>query len=225
MKKLTNHIIFILVMTTLTSGCQKIVDDVTPPQIESQLVVFSFLSPDEDFIKVEVSVSRPVFGKIRSRGGVDYVKNASVVITDDAGVSATLLFNDSFENYWINQSSYPILPGKKYTVTVLANGKAVSGSCIVPQSKVVFNEVSYKDLTNNGSPNSFGPYYIYTYNWNDEPSVKNYYRVSIEKTYEYTFMNDTQSYTNEVCNSLRDDSNKEGAQLAGSCEDYSYYFN
>lgn len=133
----------ILIFTCLVfTSCVKVVQDVEPPKIESQLVVFSFLSPEEKLVKVEVSMSKPVY---RSAGGTNsFVNNAIVTITNDGGQSVTLAFDDTLAQYVASQQMFPIEAGRTYTVKVVSGGKTVTGSCIVPQDSVPLTEWTFK---------------------------------------------------------------------------------
>lgn len=208
----------LLWMSITFMACEKIVTDVEVPKIESQVVVFSFLSPEDKWIKVEVSKSKPVFTRTVNVGAV---KNASVTITNDGGQSATIPFVDSLSAYVLPTILFSVEPGRVYTVEVMVDGKKVSGSCTIPNDTIGLGELTYKKL---GEPSiGFGgPYFKYAYKWMDPAGAQNFYRLAIEKQYSYIFNLDTFVTTQEVCSSIWTDENKQGSQLAGVCDDYNY---
>jgi hypothetical protein len=216
------YIIYV-VISFLYVSCDRLAKNVDPPVIESQLVLNAFLSPEENTVEVEVSLSKPVFGKQRAVQGIDYVTNATVVVTNDAGQSVQLPYDGSLNRYSISQSVYPIEGGRTYTIKVSSDNKTASASCSVPKNIINFTEVSYRSLNAHGSNGSV-PSFIYTYKWADEPGVKNYYRTELDNRiiYRYdTIIVDTSE--NNLCNSVWDASTNDGALMSGSCDDYSYY--
>ncbi|MES2781063.1 MAG: DUF4249 domain-containing protein [Bacteroidota bacterium] len=200
-------------------SCEKMAQDVTPPKVESQLVVFSFLSPEEKLVKVEVSKSKPVYGN--AGGGSNIVSSATVTITNDGGLSVEVPYVDSLSAYAVAQSAYSIEPGRTYTVNVQAGGKTASGRCTVPQDSLSFSAVTFLSISQ-PSVGYDGPYFIYNYKWQDAAGQKNYYRVDVEKIYTYQYNGDTSETSENVCNSIWDDENKDGGILNGKCEDYSW---
>lgn len=219
-----NQLLVCLCIFFLVSACDKLAIEVDAPITESKLVVFSFISPEENFTKVEVTLSKPVYGKTPSKGSVNYVTDALVEITDENWISATLTYVDTLDGYAVSKSAYPIQPGITYTIKVNGAGKSSSGQCRVPPTIVPFSEVSYIKLADPSS-SSFGPYYKYAYKWKDEPSAKNFYRVNLEKQYSYVFEpGDTETYQLEICNSIWDDTNKDATLFTGTCEDYGYFY-
>ena len=219
-----NQLIICLCISFLVSACDKLAIEVDAPITESKLVVFSFISPEEDYTKVEVTLSKPVYGKTPSKGSVNYVTDATVSITNEYGLSVTLPYVDSLDGYAVSNINYPIQAGITYTINVTGAGKNSIGQCRVPLNLVSFSDVSYKKLADPSS-SSFGPYYKYTYKWNDEPNNKNFYRVNLEKPFEYIFVQgDTERYQSEICNTMWDDTNKDATLFAGTCEDFGYFY-
>jgi hypothetical protein len=208
----------LLWMSITFMACEKIVTDVEVPIIESQVVVFSFLSPEDKWIKVEVTKSKPVYTRTVNVGAV---KNASVTIANDGGQSATIPFVDSMNAYVLPTLLFPIEPGRVYTVEVMVDGKKVSGSCIIPVDKIGLGELRYKKLGD--SSNGYGgPYFKYAYQWMDPAGTQNYYRLAIEQQYTYISNLDTVLVKKDVCSSIWTDQNKQGNYFTGVCDDYNY---
>lgn len=214
-------LIYILFPVLLAlAACDREAQDVTPPEIESKLVIFSFLSPEDSFAKVEVSFSRPVYTKGPKPQNTNYVPDAVVHIQNDGGFSAVLSYVDTLNAFTVSSSSYPIEAGRTYTINVSARGKIASGSCTVPKNTVAFTEITYQKRTDlNGTYNTF------LYKWNDEPGTTNYYRSAIEtKSWYVDFMGDTSYYTSEICTNMYTDENRNGQTLSGTCDGYSMYY-
>src|SRR6478752_9197465 len=116
-------LIYILFPVLLAlASCDREAQDVTPPEIESKLVVFSFLSPEDSFVQVEVSFSRPVYTKGPKPQNTNYVPDAVVNIQNDGGFSAVLSYVDTLNAYTVSTSSYPIEAGRTYSINVSARG-------------------------------------------------------------------------------------------------------
>lgn len=205
-------IYFLFLMTVILASCEKTVTDVDVPKVSPQMVLFGFISPEEEATKVQITISRPVFGEKRSI--YDYVKDAVVTITNDGGQSAQLIYADSNSSYNIRKWEFPIEPGRTYTITARTASYHVKASCTVPADTVGFNDVSYQRLSNGSGS---GPTHRYFYKWNDKPGAQNYYRTAIQSG------NSTSGwYDREICTNMYNDKNEDGKTLGGNCEDYDY---
>jgi hypothetical protein len=217
MQKLT--VIFIAFILFALTSCEREAKNIDPPTVESQLVVFAFLSPEETLNKVEVSMSRPVFGKYKSQS--TWVTNATVTITNDAGFSATMVYSDSANGYILSTSQYPIEAGRSYKVSVSANQKSAYGTTTVPSKLIIPSEIDYHKRTD-----ASGSYYHFAYKWMDEPSHQNFYRTSLESEFiSVDFLGDTSYYNTEICSNVFNDENRDGQQLSGVCDDYNLSYN
>ncbi|MCU0442232.1 MAG: DUF4249 domain-containing protein [Bacteroidia bacterium] len=217
-----------LLLLSLT-GCDKLADDVEPPKVPSKLVLFAFLSPEEPLVKVEVSRSRPIFGKQTPGNPYGYIADAIVTIINQNGQTVNMPYVDSVSAYLVDQNQFPIEPGQTYKVIAQRGNDLVTGETTVPVLKPAFTSVTYQNIAvpdPNGS--YFGPAYIYTYKWQDEPAKGNFYRVSVDsRIFSLIFkgpndFDSTESYYN-ICNSIWEDATQNGQQLTGTCEDYTYY--
>lgn len=218
MKKLI-YILFLLVLTF--AACDREAQDVDPPVVESQLVVFSFLSPEDSSVKVEVSFSKPVYAKNTRNKNYDYVPDAIVNIQNDAGFSTVLSYVDTQNAYLVSASSYPIEPGRTYTINVSARGKTANGTCTVPKNAIPFTEITYQERSDLN-----GTYNVFLYKWNDEPGITNYYRTASEINQMYVdyFTGDTTFMNNEICTNVYNDENRNGQTLSGTCDGYGMYY-
>jgi hypothetical protein len=212
MKKTQLYMILFGISVILAS-CEKIVTDVDIPKVDPQLALFGFISPEEQATKVQLTISRPVFGE--KRGVYKFVTDAVVTITNDGGQSAQLFYTDSNNAYNISKWQFPIEPGRTYTITASSGKYRVKASCSVPADMVSFSDVSYQRLGGSGSD---APAFRYLYKWNDLPGRQNYYRTSIE-----SYLYGTGGfYKQEICTQMYNDESEDGKTLGGNCEDYDY---
>lgn len=212
--------LYILIIAALgLSSCEKIVQNVDVPVVEEQLVLFSFISPEETYTKVELTLSKPVFSNRPQTGELTFVKDATVVLKDGAGNSTTLLYVDSAEAYMVSASVFPVIPGQTYTITASGAGKSVNATCTVPSQKVDLSQTKYARTATAGSGGTV-PFFRYSYEWHDIPGQTNYYLVSTMYAYIYseTLPDTAYSY---ICEGVTfSDAGNDGGILKGVCEDY-----
>lgn len=214
MKKIQLYIVLCCVSVILAS-CEQTVTDVDVPKVEPQLVLFGFISPEESIAKVQLTMSRPVYGQ--KNGAYHYVTDAVVTITNDGGQSVQLTYADSNNAYGVSKWQFPIEPGRTYTVAARSGKYNVKASCTVPADTVGFSDVSYQRLSS-GSGSGSGPTFRYLYKWNDLAGRQNYYRTSVESD-----VNGTGGFLQqEICTKVYDDRNEDGKTIGSNCEGYEY---
>ncbi len=216
MKNTTKYIIpFILLFNLMmfVSCRPKIVTDVEVPNIAPKLVLFGFLSPEDAIIEVEVSMSAPIFGNTINTGNLT-VSNANVQISNGT-LSVNIPFNTMTQKYEISQSVFPILAGQTYTITASANGITAKGITRVPNNIVYLDKANAKLITTSTSGEN---QLLYTMSWKDEPTVKNYYRVHVEKPYFWG--GDSSAYS--IGDGMFKDENNDGSVFSDQYE-YNYF--
>ncbi|SEI46140.1 protein of unknown function [Dyadobacter sp. SG02] len=173
--------ILFLFLTLLLAACESLVTDVDNgdlPQVESKLVVQSFISPQSSRINVVVSESIPLFAEPDLKGGV--IPNAIVRLSDGAR-EAVIPFDTANQLYSADKAVLPILPGKTYFLSVTDGVRSVSATCTVPASAIV--PESYKiDTSYSGQDTSL----TVKFNWKDIAGQTNYYRVRASLDLEYS---------------------------------------
>ena len=184
MMKLINErifkLFFIPVITLLLYSCEKDAN-VKLPDIKSQLVVTSFISPTDTLITVNVSETRPLYTPSNnSNNGT--INNALVYISN--GINSVVMTYDNFRaSYSINSSVFPILAGHTYFLSVATpDGRMVNAETTVPSGPVPVTATSYYEVINHGNENGALPgqiYIILQLNLNDPSGIKNYYRTDI----------------------------------------------
>lgn len=201
-----------LIGLMLFSACESTVTNVTPPQVDPELVVFSFISPEADSILVEVRMTTPVFtgGNLNN----DRVSDATVILKS-AGTSITLPYTVN-GRYVIPKNAYPLTAGTTYTLEVTTpRGHRATASSRIPIANPVIDSMQEYTV-----PVGFGEFAtlsrIY---WQDAPGELNFYRIMSRDVQPGSF-GDTSYFV--VDNALLTDEGKNGLQLTGSIEFYSF---
>lgn len=203
----------------ILASCEKLATNVDTPKVSPELVLFSFISPEEEYIRVQLTLSKPVFGKQNTSNPYNYVRDAIVTITNDGGQSVTLVYADSVNGYVVDKSTFPVEASRRYTITVVSGSKKATASCTVPSDTVNFTDITYKKTGEPGMTD--GPLFRYQYKWNDVASEVNYYRAASQYFYELA---PGMNYAQEICNTLHTDEGRDGNTLNGTCEDYNSYY-
>ncbi len=134
--------VIVLFLILVCFGCTEPVDDtIEQPQGKELVLIYGFISPDEEQIKVAVSQTRSIFDTTlvfdANTANNLVITDAIVTITNEAGEEVQIPFDDSLKRYVTSSSSLLIEPGKQYTLKVLAQGKEFNATCVVPIEKVV----------------------------------------------------------------------------------------
>ena len=185
-----NHHLFILLFVLLLSACESLVTDVSPdklPDIESKLVVQSFISPQNNRITVVVTESIPLFGE--SSVNMNIIKNASVKISDGTK-EVSMTYDSTGSSYSIDRSRMTISAGKTYQLLVSDGTRSVKSSCTVPIGNVV---IKTHDIDTVFSSNSYHPDTAITVKmtWEDIKGATNFYRARAFLELEYTILEGT----------------------------------
>jgi hypothetical protein len=154
------------------SGCNSEVD-VELPVAPAKLVVVSFISPEAQEVQVSVTWSRPL-NATSSFGKAEPVTGATVWISD--GMDSVKLPID-FNNYYSTRS-YPIRPGKTYSLRVTEpGGLSTFANCTVPV-KICRSLTTRIDSSTFGTPSEEGNY-VAEAQWQDLPGESDYYRTNM----------------------------------------------
>lgn len=216
MKQLNKIYLLVFAVATLAS-CEKTVTNVDVPAIEKQLVLFGFISPENDYTSIKVTLSQPIYGKRNNPFASNIVTNAQVVITElQTNTTANLIFIDSLEEYAISKNVFTIKPGYSYKVSATTSDRLAEGITTVPNDTISFAEVNWYPLGQSANGNF--PNGKFAFKWNDLAGTKNYYRILTQVNESPDFGD----YTNNIGDDLYDDINYNGKTMQSTCEDYSY---
>jgi hypothetical protein len=194
----------------MLTACESNVTNVSPPQVDPELVVFSFISPEDDSILVEVRMTTPIF----SGGDLskDRVTDAQVRLRAVGGAEIVIPHQGN-GRYTIAGSTFQIQAGQQYQLLVnTPNGYQASAFTTVP-----FENPAITAIDTFNVPAGFGfNIYLARASWQDLPG-KHYYRLSSRQL--YTTPNGDTLYS-ILDNSLLSDSQKENQLLQATVEYY-----
>lgn len=212
MKKLMINILMPAFIALTIMSCEKTVEDIDLPEVEKQLVVYSFLSPENDTVFVEVSHSEPFFGQDQYQNNSNFVTDADVRFTHD-GTEEKLQYDNLENRYYLPVSGFKIETGKLYRIKAKApEMDAVSSQCIVPSEAPTNLQLLETDATDN----MYGEIQL-KFSFTDIPNEKNYYRIILYMK-DITFTGDTiwtesgQHWENMV--NVFSDENRDGNTIA-----------
>ncbi len=196
-------------MILVFSSCEKMVTNIDPPKAEKELVMFSFLSPEDTVVKVELSYSSPVFGT-NSFNEIEYIKNAFVTVQSSIGEIDTLKFNSNFNSYFGN-SNFKLTPGLEYTVKAEYQGKSATGKTIIPLETVKIDTI---ETLKSIGPQGEGLIKIKT-TWQDPGSNGLYYRAYSEQLYS---SGGNPEFAYGICSEFISNAGKLNKKLVSTCE-------
>jgi len=197
----------IVTIAIVMTGCKKEVTGVKLPQVNPELVVGCFFSPQDTILVLTLSRSNPVFGtdhNLLTLVNSLVIPDASVILSDGTN-SATLTYNFSHYQYELKASLFPIMSGKTYYLNVSTpKGENVSASCTVPLSNLSSFTVDFVDTASERK--------VINVKWNDIPSQTNYYRVFGQLVVQDGEEKDT-SYNN-MRSSVTNDAGRDGQEMS-----------
>lgn len=198
---------------TLTS-CERNAD-VDLPDVDSKLALSCFISPQDTIIRAYVTRSIPVFELGSSNAQHQAVTNATVTLYDANG-SVQLTFNPTLGLYETPATSFPIVAGQSYRITVALSGyPTLEASTSVPLS-VPADFSATADLIIDSV--SFPGFPLIQadidHQFTDLSGDDNYYLINAVLNVNDTFNGITQNY--ELARSIVSDNNSDGELIRGS---------
>jgi hypothetical protein len=151
------------------------------PEVDPKLVVFSCLSPQDGYIMVDVSRSRPFFGAYSEDELDESLKiDIATVVVRSSEDTVIVPWDDSREVYYLPEGSLPIIPGETYFLEVSAPGyPSVDASTTVPYytPTVSYTEYLGAQSFTGGEFGESSVSYEYNVQWLDQEPGDSYYRV------------------------------------------------
>lgn len=202
------------------SACVEDVPNFVIPEVESKLVVTSFISPN-DSIRVKVSKSVPLNYNQVTSGWDNYyqpVSEATVVITNTStSHSATIPYRPELGQFILPPTGFTVEAGKEYSLNVSAPGLIpVYAKTVVPLD---FPEiVSYKIDTIVTQSEWEGEYteIIFSGIIKDVGGIRNYYAVGfsvVEESYD-PYNDTTYTWSWYFGGTLFSDSDRDGEEIS-----------
>lgn len=203
------RITFILSCLVLFLSCTKEAK-VKLPETKPLPVVYSYISPTDTVIRLKLMLSSPVF----SSNQIDVlapVSDGDVRISSSQG-TAQLIFNTNTQYYELQASSYPIVAGQTYKMTVrTSNGDIATAETQVPVTNVPINSVTVETI-----PESYQTSDRIKAFFTDETNSVNYYRIAASHCFVHNGQTDTLINDTQITELYSDvNHNGESSSLAG----------
>lgn len=164
-----NKIIFLGLIVLGLCSCETKLD-LSEVSGRTRLVVNALIN-DQDKIEIQISKTIP----LGSNGGVEFVKNAVVVVRDENGNQTGFTYNVGTDKY--ENQTFRAMAGKYYSISVKAPGFDEAFAEMVMPDKASKTPSTWKDSTDVDS--SGYPTGTLSVNLNDNGMENNYYRVSL----------------------------------------------
>lgn len=204
--------IFFILSCLLFLSCAKEAN-VKLPETKPLPVIYLYICPTDSIIRLKLMLSSPLF----SSNQIDVlaaVPDGDVKISSAQG-TAQLIFNQNTGYYELKTSSYTIIPGQVYKMTVTTiNGDVATAETQVPLTTVPINTVTVENIQENSQTSDRIKAFL-----TDEANTVNYYRIAASHCFVYnsqtdTIVNDTR--INELYSDINH--NGENASLSGRFE-------
>lgn len=193
--------ILIALICVACISCETILDEIPSsklPRPEVQLVIASFISPQDLQINVKVTESTPLFSDFKSSNAGFYVIDGDTVINDGSNVvgnavvtiessskkSVKLNFDKEDQIYTVSTSNFQIQAGETYTLKVSSEGRNATATCTVPLNRGLISKYTI-DSTKQVDFGVERKGYKIKMNWNDLKNETNTYRVRAYAEFEY----------------------------------------
>jgi hypothetical protein len=211
----------LLIATSILASCTTD-SDIKVPEVEPEVVVSCFISPQEDTLKAFVRLTDPLFGSSQVNGN-SLIEGATVKIKNGTS-EAIFTLNTEKERYELAASDFPINSGTTYQLEVSVPGYDLcSASTTVPSNSPVFNLAELIQIDTLSENQGSGINGNFKFKWNDPSGQTNYYRLVISQ--KITYQIDTgifEEYYSNIWDELIDDANKDGDEISKEPNTYIY---
>jgi hypothetical protein len=211
MKK--NSYFLLLIATSILASCTTD-SDIKVPEVQPEVVVSCFISPQEDTLKAFVRLTDPLFGSNQVNGN-SLIEGATVKIKN--GISeAIFTLNTEKERYELPASDFAITGGNTYQLEVSVPGYDLcSASTTVPSNSPVFNLAELIQIDTLNENQGFGLNGNFKFTWSDPSGQTNYYRLVISQKNTYQIQPGVfEDFYSNIWDELVDDSNKDGDEIS-----------
>lgn len=164
--------LFIALLLVLFSACEDVID-IDLKDVEPQIVIEGTVTDQPGSCTVKISKTGDYF----ELSTFPAVSGAVVKITDDAGNSEIL--QETETGIYMSDSLQGI-PGRTYTLTVIAEGKDYTATSIMPQA-LQLDSLSYKYQSGGGLGQDEKEGYMLHCHFTDPAGIENYCRFKVYK--------------------------------------------
>ncbi|MBC3788929.1 DUF4249 domain-containing protein [Spirosoma utsteinense] len=167
------------------AGCNSLVQDVNPgllPNATPQLVIHSYLSPQDTVLTAAVSLSRTSTGNQSSTTEINSLPNATVTLSEGPR-SVALRYDARQSLYRADPAQFPIQAGHTYTLAVSTpDGLTARANTTVP---VLVPITSFRSDSATARFEQAIDYFV-QFSWQDPANVVNYYHLAGDNEYGST---------------------------------------
>ncbi len=158
------------------SACEDMISEVDVPESDPKIVVFSVISPQDEFITVKVYKSRALYSPTTQQPWEEsfpVIPDATVRISNGTDW-LQLPFNADTRSYRIASENMPVLAAQTYYLDIKApGGYSTEASCTVPAGIPPDIEITATDYVENYGERSA----MVSFRFKDIPGNGHFYRV------------------------------------------------
>ncbi len=193
--------------------------NVDVPEVDPELVINCFITPQDSIIRAKISLSQPVFGSTINNGPLT---DATVTLYGNSS-SVLLTYNANTDSYEAAASTFPILGGNEYHIVVsIPSGLNADAYTIVPSAPVNFTSTMNDTITNQ-DPSGYEGQARITYSFDDPAGQQDFYRF-VPYHVSYAQWSIDTSFQ-RVGWELYTDDNADGTRISRNFTSYYYVYN
>lgn len=214
-----NKLLYILPFFSLAFiSCEQDAN-VDVPNVDAQLVINCFITPQDTFLRAKVSMSTPVFNTSIQNGEVS---NATVTLYGNSG-SVALVYNTNTQFYEATTAAFPIYAGNEYHIVVsVPSGLSADAYTTVPANPPANFTSTAEDTVLYTDPWSTNGRVHIHYEFDDAAGQNNFYRFMPYEIRYNPWSMDTVMY--KAGWELFSDENADGTHISKSFT-FEYYSN
>ena len=190
----------LLFLSGFLISCETILEDIPGDQLidtKAQIVIASFISPQDSEVMVKVTESSPLFSDYKRSNAGFVIDNGDTLVSDESNVipdaevmisngtiNAKLEFDKIFQVYKISTRSFPIRSGITYNLQVKSKGRVAEAKCVVPLRRPLIASFAIDSVYQSGfGINQKG--FRVQFRFSDVQNQADFYRVRAYLEYEY----------------------------------------
>lgn len=170
------RLILIFAAALPIAACEDMISEVDVPESDPKLVVFSVISPQDEFITVKLYKSRALYSLTPQQPWEEsfpVITDATVRISDGTGWMQ-LPYNTETRSYRIASENMPVLAAQTYYLDIKApGGYSAEASCTVPAGIPPDIEITATEYVENYGEQSA----MVSFRFRDIPGNGHFYRV------------------------------------------------
>ena len=166
-------IYFLPVFAVVFMSCEQDAN-VDVPEIDPQLVINCFITPQDSMLRAQIELSNPVFSNNLQNGPID---NATVTLYGN-NTSVVLVYNSTNMYYEASASTFPIIAGNEYHIIVTnPSGLSAEAYTTVPANTPDNFTTTMEDTILTVDPWSEQGRVTFDYSFDDVSGQQNFYRI------------------------------------------------